>query len=181
MVVAAIDLSLTCTGWAIGSAGKLVDRGRIVPTLLIGEIPRLLLIRNAVMNVIEEAKADLVVFEDFSFASNMSGAREIAGAAYSIRMELFTDGKPYFCVSPQALKKFIAGRGSTKKEKVPKEKIILEVFKRWGVEAEDNNVADAIGLAYVGMAFAGEWDVTIEAQAEVLAVLKAKNSKIVIR
>jgi len=43
---------------------------------------------------------------------------------------------------PTQIKKFITGRGNAKKDV-----IIREVYKRWGFETDDHNIADAYGLA----------------------------------
>jgi hypothetical protein len=45
-------------------------------------------------------------------------------------------------VAPQQLKKFAAGNGNTKKEMIPK-----EVLKRWGMDFNDTNIAEAYVLA----------------------------------
>lgn len=51
-------------------------------------------------------------------------------------------------VAPQQLKKFVAGNGNIKKSMIPK-----EIFKRWGEDFNDENVAEAYGLARVAHAY----------------------------
>lgn len=51
-------------------------------------------------------------------------------------------------VQPQQLKKFVSGSGNT-----PKAIITKEVLKRWGVDFNDTNLADAYGLARLAYAF----------------------------
>lgn len=45
-------------------------------------------------------------------------------------------------VSPPTLKKFVTGKGNVKKNE-----ILLGVYKKWGVELNNDNLADAYGLA----------------------------------
>ena len=52
------------------------------------------------------------------------------------------DGDTVYIHKPTQIKKFITGRGNAKKDV-----IIREVYKRWGFETDDHNIADAYGLA----------------------------------
>jgi Holliday junction resolvasome RuvABC endonuclease subunit len=45
-------------------------------------------------------------------------------------------------VPPMTLKKFAAGKGNAKKQEV-----LLQIYKRWGVEFNDDNAADSYALA----------------------------------
>lgn len=171
--VLAFDLSLTSSGFALGVDGKITRSGTMAGK---GEsVARLIYNRDAICRQIDSAVPDLVVFEDFSFASNMSSAREISGMAYMIRAELYSDGRPYACVSPLALKKYCVGSAGSAKNKVKKEHILLNVFKRWNHSCESNDEADALVLAHIGMALMGEELPTMTAQSEVLAKLRASN------
>jgi hypothetical protein len=46
-------------------------------------------------------------------------------------------------VPPTSLKKYVTGKGTG----VQKNQMLLEVYKKWGVSFDDDNVADAYGLA----------------------------------
>jgi len=46
------------------------------------------------------------------------------------------------CLMPTQLKKFITGKGNSKKNT-----IVKEVFKRWGFDTDNDNTADAYGIA----------------------------------
>ena len=138
-------------------------------------LDRLIWNRNRICDVYEKAKPDLIVMEDFSFGSNMSFVREIAGMAFMIRAEIHRAKIPTLLVSPSSLKKFIVGTAGSSKQKVGKDLILKEMLRRFGHDLTDNNVADAVGLAYIGMAMVEEWAPTIEPQRDVLKQLRDKN------
>ncbi len=169
MRVAAFDLSLTGTGWALypGPSGSM-EFGTIRPRMKDG-MSRLDEIVSRVMAIADHAET--LLFEDLSFGSNDPSAQERAGLAYLIRHRLWKEGQSFFLVAPSRLKKFVTGKGNAKKELM-----MLEVFKRFGHSPADNNAADAIGLAYIGMALSGAWTPTMQQQAEVLADIRKKYS-----
>ena len=45
-------------------------------------------------------------------------------------------------VPPMTLKKYASGKGTSKKQEM-----LLQIYKRWGVEFNDDNAADAYALA----------------------------------
>lgn len=65
-------------------------------------------------------------------------------------------------VPPMTLKKFVAGKGNAKKQEM-----LMQIYKRWGVEFNDDNAADAYGLARI----AGEC-VTDDVEKQVIKQLK---------
>lgn len=48
-------------------------------------------------------------------------------------------------VAPSSLKKYITGKGAG----VQKNQILLNVYKKWGIEFNDDNAADSYGLAHL--------------------------------
>ena len=57
--------------------------------------------------------------------------------------DYFDDERKYpLKVPPMTLKKFAAGKGNAKKQEM-----LLQIYKRWGVEFTDDNAADAYALA----------------------------------
>ena len=58
-------------------------------------------------------------------------------------------------VPPMTLKKFAAGKGNAKKQEM-----LLQMYKRWGVEFNDDNAADSYGLARIA---SGKPDGAVEA------------------
>ncbi len=169
MKIAAFDLSLTGTGWAIVD-DVVLSFGTIAPGKMTGMF-RLRYIKEKVLAMTKGA--DLIIFEGLSFGSNDPSAQERAGLAYLIRYALWdrTDGPlgDFYIVAPTSLKKFVTGKGNA-----PKEMVIKEVYKRWGFEAANNNEADALGLLQIGRCLAGILEPTMDAQREVLAVIRGK-------
>ena len=93
---------------------------------------------------------DLVIIEGYSFAGKFNNALQYELGA-CIRMRLYTDGVPFIEVPPTSLKKFVTGKGNVKKDLM-----LLNVYKRWGYDTEDDNEADAYGLAQFGRALLGK-------------------------
>ena len=58
-------------------------------------------------------------------------------------------------VAPQQLKKFVSGNGNTKKEMIAK-----EILKRWGMDFDDTNIAEAYALARMAHAVDAEPEMT---------------------
>ena len=57
--------------------------------------------------------------------------------------DFFHDERQYpLKVPPMTLKKYAAGKGNAKKQEM-----LLQIYKRWGVEFNDDNAADAYALA----------------------------------
>lgn len=57
--------------------------------------------------------------------------------------DYFDDGRRFpLKVPPMTLKKYAAGKGNAKKQEM-----LLQIYKRWGIEFNDDNAADAYGLA----------------------------------
>ena len=56
--------------------------------------------------------------------------------------DFFDDDRKYILkVPPMTLKKFAAGKGNAKKQEM-----LLQIYKRWGLEFTDDNAADAYAL-----------------------------------
>ncbi len=164
-----MDLSLSNSGIAVAVDGKLENFGA-VPGKGAG-IARLIADRDSIMDRVDQAKPDFVIMEDVAYSMNKSYAKENAGLAFIIRVELFTEKIPFIVVASSSLKKFCSGSGSAKKEMM-----IKEVLKRWGVDCPDNDTADAVALAFLGMALTGEWTPTIQPQREVVEQVTGKNA-----
>src|SRR4051812_27333737 len=173
MKIIALDISLTATGCAVSIDGK-VTRSGVIPGRFTG-IPRLIYVRGAVMDAVDETDPDFVVMEALSFGSKGSAVHDQAGLCRSIEMELVTDKRPYLTVAPMTLKKFVCGSAGSSKSPVRKEHMLKEILRRFGHDVTDNNVADALGLCYLAMSAVGEWAPQIDPQRQVIAGIREKN------
>lgn len=65
-------------------------------------------------------------------------------------------------VPPMTLKKYAAGKGNAKKQEM-----LLQIYKRWGIEFNDDNAADSYGLArLVGKNFINEVEKAVVEQMQ---------------
>lgn len=142
--IVGLDLSLNSTGfYVVESAGE--ASGLIQPGKLTG-VRRLDHVLTHVSKIVGVPNT-LVVVEDFSFGSKGQAVFQIAGLGYLVRHMLWRNSVPTLLVPPTMLKKYVTGSGNADKSIVLK-----EIFKRWGKDINDDNVADAYGLARIGVA-----------------------------
>lgn len=81
------------------------------------------------------------------YASDRKFGREVAGElGATVKSALFSCLPEPVCyptiVPPTSLKKYVTGAGNAAKDNM-----LLGVYKKWGVEYKDNNLADSYGLA----------------------------------
>ena len=77
-----------------------------------------------------------------SYASNGAFVLQMGALHYMIRLMLKRAKIDFKVVAPGTLKKFVTGNGRAKKDLM-----LLKVYKKWGVEFNDDNLADAYSLA----------------------------------
>lgn len=93
-------------------------------------------------------KPMLAVVESYGFASQSLGTTVEIGTHF--KRVLFQRGIPWVELSPNGLKKFCTGKGSGDKNV-----IMVEAYKRFGIDTKDDNQCDAALLAYAGAALVG--------------------------
>jgi crossover junction endodeoxyribonuclease RuvC len=108
----------------------------------------------------------LVVIEGFAFAARGNAVVQLAGLQYLVRHLLFNKQIPFKLVTPNQAKKFLTG-----KQNVDKNVILKEVFKRYKLDVDDDNIADAINLNKIGQALLGLIEIGNQAQREVVEEL----------
>jgi Holliday junction resolvasome RuvABC endonuclease subunit len=91
-----------------------------------------------------------VAMEGYAFSSQMAHmAGELGGAVKLELLRNFTLDKPDarypLIVAPTSLKKYVTGKGT----QVQKNQMLLQVYKKWGVEFNDDNAADSYGVARI--------------------------------
>ena len=77
-------------------------------------------------------------------------------------------------VTPSQLKKFATGKGN-----VDKNVVIKEVYKRFGIDTDDDNTADAVVLGYIGLALTDEYVPTTQEQWDVIADIRKRHAVLV--
>jgi len=87
-----------------------------------------------------------VCIEGPSYASNGAYVLQMGALHFMIRLMLRKRNVDYSIIAPGTLKKFVTGDGRAKKDLM-----LLKVFKKWGVEFEDDNLADAYSLARLAL------------------------------
>jgi crossover junction endodeoxyribonuclease RuvC len=172
-IVIGIDPSLTASGVIILDDGKLVlekvIKSKPSGDRPIDEVRRIsTIVDEIVAQFIGFGTPTIVAMEGLAFmARNTSALVQLAGLNYMIRNELRTRGIPFVIVTPSTLKKFVTGHGNA-----PKDVMMLETYKRFGVSFMDNNICDAYGLAQVAYVLSGGKSSTTKEQREATELLK---------
>lgn len=131
---------------------------------------------SAIDQSLDQSALDIVSIEGFSYGSAQY-AHQMGYLGYKIReyFARYWKGVPVIEPSPTQVKKFATGKG-----KGDKDIIIKEVYKRWGYDTNNNNLADAYVLARIGEAYLQnnyKPDDLHLFQFEVISALKGDKSK----
>lgn len=94
-------------------------------------------------------KVTAIAIEGYAFGSQMANMLgELGGAVKLALREVYGPQFPNcrypLIVPPTSLKKYITGKG-----RVDKNQILLQVYKKWDVEFNNDNAADSYGLARI--------------------------------
>lgn len=147
--VLGIDPSLTGTSMCYGVKGE--DHFCKDLNNNLRGMERLVWLINRIKEFLAEHKPQVICFEDYSYGSH-SAAYDLAEFGGPLRIlfyeyKLMNPSVEVYKFSPNELKKFVTKKGTSKKEEM-----MLQLFKRFGIEAKNNNQADAIGLYLMGVA-----------------------------
>lgn len=145
-----LDLSLASTGFCL-KRGEILEAVTIKtdPKTCPNDLARLRHISDKIMGKIPKG-TKMICIEDFFTPANpfqIGAAISLAMLGATVRMALYEAGFPMFIVHASQLKKFATGKGSGQKSIV-----VREVFRQWGLEAKDDNQADACALCYMAKA-----------------------------
>jgi len=141
-----IDASLTATGIVV-----LDDNCKIFASKIISsnkkETERLIdltkIVKEFLINFQPPKMITTFIFlENYSFGSRAGQAFSIGEWGGVLRVLLTEMKFKVILVSPPTLKKFVTGKGNTKKEQM-----LLQVYKKYGQEFMSNDLCDAYGLA----------------------------------
>ena len=150
MVTVGIDTSFTSTGFTVVSDGDIrFETIKTGPKDFKTETERIARIRDVIISKIPHG-CDRVFMEDvfISHGPAAGNSLRLALLAGAVRCGLFDKGICFEVVQPSLLKKYVSGKGNATKDMM-----MMMVLKKWGIETEDNNQADSVGLAM--MAFDG--------------------------
>lgn len=172
MLALGIDGSATATGLVVleapaGDGGK-IPALRHEEVVKVGStgLERCSDIAERLLDVLDRFEPGRVVIEGYGYA-NTHSLVTLVEVGTILRYFLRQKGYRYLEPSPNSLKKFVLGKGQGKKDQM-----ILQVFKRWGHEAKDDNTADAYGLACIGLLHAGRLPGSTNVMGDVVGGLK---------
>ena len=144
MKVLGIDPSTT-TGLAIADEDCKVLYAKEISFPKLRGFERTSSIMAEILGLVEREKPDLIVIEAM-IVGRASSAISMISIGSILRYFLWQEDLGNLDVSPSTLKKFVTGKGQAKKEE-----IMMYVLKNWGYASQTNNVADAVGLAMLGV------------------------------
>ena len=87
-----------------------------------------------------------VCIEGPSYSSNGAFILQMGALHYMIRIMFKRQKVDFKVIAPTTLKKFVTGTGRAKKDLM-----LLKVYKKWGEEFSDDNLADAYSLARMAL------------------------------
>lgn len=142
-----LDLSLTGTGFCLKMGNQItIETISTKPKDFANNLDRLIHIRDKLLSKIPMS-VKMICVEDFFTPSNsmqIGSAIKLAMLGTVIRIALYEKGLPFVIIAPNSLKKHITGTGAGQKSM-----IVREVFKKYGINAEDDNQADAVVLCAI--------------------------------
>lgn len=154
--VIGIDPSLTSTGLAQVSQGFEMGahwsfetvRSKPSGSSIGARSTRLLAIEDRVRQVVQ--RAGLVVIEAPAYSRSVGSRHERSGLWWLLVAAALAEGCRVVEVSPTARARYATGKGNA-----PKAAVVAAVSARYGVAPSNDNEADAIALAALGMRLAG--------------------------
>ena len=131
--------AINCNEWSVEKSIELTSDKKL------GRFVRMDQIASNMLNFIHAWRPDVVMIEGYSYGSptNLATAAELGAVLRWFCLQ--ADLKVYE-VPPSTLKKWVTLKGNA-----PKEEMMLQVYKRWGFEPATHNIADAFGLAILGV------------------------------
>jgi len=145
-----LDLSLTGSGFCLKRGTEIqLKTIKTKPADFENDLERLRHIRKTILDLIPVGTV-MVCVEDFFIpgrASQINAAKGLIMLGTLIRVAMYEQGMPFYVISPPQLKKYATGKGNG-----PKGIVIREIYKRWGIDAKDDNQADACVLAHIAEA-----------------------------
>jgi Holliday junction resolvasome RuvABC endonuclease subunit len=162
-IIAGIDPALDVTGIVLYRPDDGMYQSHIITSNYKG-IGRLVDIRDSIIKLMIDIK--FAAIEDYFFSDKYANAYELAELNGVIKSGLHEAGIRFIKVNPLQLKKYATGDS-----KATKDQIMLQSYKRWGVEFRTNHECDAYVLSKIGAAYVGYRKGLISEQKDVIAKL----------
>jgi len=156
-----IDASLRRTGLCFYDGKKFHTRIIDTPEKLKG-MARLAWLDEQFAQAIERVPLGGVALEGYAFGVRGGRLADLAEWGSLIRMRLYRCEHPTIIVPPMTMKKYLVNG------KLEKNKIMLEVYKQYGVECATDDEADAVVLAAMAANKWGSLPIKNQRQAEAL-------------
>lgn len=168
MNIAAFDLSLTATGFAISY--PILDlapssdlRSGVIHTEGMKGLKRLGYLRERVLEL--SVGADIIVIEGLAFGAKGNAMLDLAGLAAVVRLAIADRGEqPYVDIPPASMKLFATGKGNA-----PKDEVLTAAVRKLDYQRSDHNEADALWLLQMAQLYAGDLIAGNEHQRRALA------------
>lgn len=147
--IVSLDLSLSATGLCLIDSGTAIS-GSLIKTDK-RDLSRLDEIESVTCNWLDMAidlhrQRLVVILEGYGFSTQFGILLGELGGI--IRLALYRRNIETYTIQPTSVKKFITGQGKGEKSMVMK-----ELYKRYSLDLNDNNLADAAALAIMGYYF----------------------------
>ena len=145
-----LDLSLTNTGCFLKTSDRAKYESKLIctkPDQFENSILRCEHISLSILEFINLHKPTMVTIEDYFAGKMMGSVIQLAELGTLVRYILIKNKIGFYTVAPMQLKKFGTGKGNCEKDVIMK-----YIFKKWNVDVNNNNIADACVLAYVAEA-----------------------------
>ena len=145
---AGLDLSQTDSGVACLTEKEMFMHNiQTKPDQFPNSLLRAEFIADNIMEYVSKYKPDFIVVEDYFMGRNPKAIINLCELGTLVRYKLLKGGFPFRTVAPNQLKKFCLGKGNGGKEL-----ILKGIYKKWGIDVDNNNIADAVVLAYISKA-----------------------------
>lgn len=170
LVVLGLDLSVTGTGVVAFNGRKVLlsrlykteglgqkfkeghKRGQLAPRRFKGtDEERIEWLRKRIAKCVKKIQPDLILIEGHSFGSKGRGVSILHELHGVVKNDLHRRGQPFDLRSPSTIKLAFAGHGQASKEDM------IERAQEFDPRITDDNVADALGLAWYGNAHKKEF------------------------
>lgn len=106
------------------------------------------LIELLTLHIPHNAKEVVSAMEGYAFGTQMAHMAGELGAIVKVTLWNFLGqykGKFPYIIPPTVLKKYVTGKGNN----VKKNEILLQVYKKYKIEFNDDNAADSFALAHI--------------------------------